>query len=517
MEKFWNSGQKDIISGLDILGARRYDQSLERLWVSGITTISIRARYLTLLPWVLTEFYQRELDKVIGDIAEFDEDKFKSVLQRLEFIVFVSSKAGYEWGETGDTYGVLGSNSFMEKYTELFNSGIVSLNFNKGGDSFGTYAMPCRQFGILGSSMPGNNLITPLTPRGQKISDIRVHNTKDCPLTVAIFNGGEVLKDDILEFGSHFSINGLLGDDGREEKEILQEFISTPYAEQTKDHYVRFNSTIRWVLSNLKEDKGKSSADIIQQNYSHFVYELPRDPPEVENAWFEYELKRKIHFSLELLLSSLKDTIDEYGGASLTDVLNDWSDITDIAESLQNQWASSITYNDTISNFSNNVSNELFDSSFIYNRSHQLSPSNRSLFALMIIVVAYNQVSRLRQAGEIKLHDEYHLNQTFRILKENWDSSIRDCLGEIINRVVIEPHLNTSWRKIGQGQKCSARFFPDGDLLRPTDKSVSPWFSQDRLRNVIQILSDLGFCYKNKQGKFLITENGKNFLDYLSD
>ena len=93
MEKFWNSGQKDIIKGLDILGARRYDQSLERLWVSGITTISIRARYLTLLPWVLTEFYQRELDKVIGDIAEFDEDKFKSVLQRLEFIVFVSSKA----------------------------------------------------------------------------------------------------------------------------------------------------------------------------------------------------------------------------------------------------------------------------------------------------------------------------------------------------------------------------------------------------------------------------------------
>ena len=105
MDKFWNIGEKDIIKGLDILGARRYDQSLERLWVSGITTISIRARYLTLLPWALTEFYQRELDKVTGDIAEFDEEKFKSVLQRLEFIVFVSSKMGREWGESGDTFG----------------------------------------------------------------------------------------------------------------------------------------------------------------------------------------------------------------------------------------------------------------------------------------------------------------------------------------------------------------------------------------------------------------------------
>jgi hypothetical protein len=324
------------------------------------------------------------------------------------------------------------------------------------------------------------------------------------------------LKEDVVEFGKHFSINGLLGDSGKEERDILQEFMSTPYSNQTEDYYRRFNSTIRWVLSKLNEDQGKSSADIIQLNYSHFVNELPRDHPEVENAWFEYELKRKIHFSLELLLSSLKDTIDEYGGASLTDVLNDWSDIIDIAESLQNQWASSITYNDTISNFSNNISNELFDSSFSYSRSHQLSPSNRSLFALMIIVVAYNQVSRLRKSGEIKLQDEYHLDQTFRILKKNWDSSIRDCLGEIINRVVIEPHLNTSWRKIGQGQKCSARFFPDGDLLRPTDKSVSAGFSQDRLKNVVQILSDLGFCNKN-QGKFLITENGKNFLDYLSN
>ena len=77
------------------------------------------------------------------------------------------------------------------------------------------------------------------------------------------------------------------------------------------------------------------------------------------------------------------------------------------------------------------------------------------------------------------------------------------------------PHLNTSWRKIGQGQKCSVRFYPDGDLLRPTGKRVNAWFSQDRLGNVIQMLSDLGLCSKNSNGKFLISKAGTVFLNEL--
>ncbi len=48
-----------VVSDLDILGYRQVDQDVEKAWVAGITTISYRARYLTLVPWLLSQYYEQ--------------------------------------------------------------------------------------------------------------------------------------------------------------------------------------------------------------------------------------------------------------------------------------------------------------------------------------------------------------------------------------------------------------------------------------------------------------------------
>jgi hypothetical protein len=204
MDSFWNSGERKKIKGLDILALRQLDQSIESQLVAGITTISFRARYLSLLPWILSEYYRREL-AAGGGRAHFDQARLAEILTRLEFIVLVASRKGKAWGESGNTYGVLGSVIHKNELAEFEEDSEVEVPSGRGGACYGTYIMPCRSFGLLDTT-GGDHVPIRITPRGQKISKARKLRFETSVLTRLIFEGGKLTLDQLLSEGRHFSV-----------------------------------------------------------------------------------------------------------------------------------------------------------------------------------------------------------------------------------------------------------------------------------------------------------------------
>jgi len=88
MEIFWNNGEHETIKGLDILGIRQLDQRIEQDWVSNVTTISYRARYLSLLSWLFVEYYNSQLTAEDGQ-ATFDENHFNHNLGDVHDYVYL--------------------------------------------------------------------------------------------------------------------------------------------------------------------------------------------------------------------------------------------------------------------------------------------------------------------------------------------------------------------------------------------------------------------------------------------
>ena len=401
-------------------------------------------------------------------------------------------------------YGVLGSDLFANALDELDAGGSIDLPDNQGGASYGTYVMPCRSFGILDTG-DGIQPVRVL-PRGLGLHRARRDVLQGSALVDAILHGGTIAAPTLESEAQFFSVNAL--DELENERDLLQEALLSEYVgnAEVSDRYRRFLATSRWVFERL-DGRAMSSAQLIAAAYKDAAD--GRSVDEVGMAWAEYELRRRVHFALELLLGALTKTLMDLTEGTVDDVLDDWSReepvpalLSDVLGIEQPVW------NVTLADMEEELATDAWiERAVPVSEARDLPSWCKALLGVVVLAASRRQTKAARAAGGIP-HRENYLERAFTVLDTEYDSSLRTALRKLLIEVVIEAHLSTTLRKMSQGQQCSLRFFPDGALLRPTGKPVTAGRSGDRLGNVLGMWADLGVLGR-QDGGFTLTERGR--------
>jgi hypothetical protein len=250
MDLFWNAGEGETIGGVDLLGLRQVDQDLEGAWVAGVTTVSIRARYLSLLVWVFAEYYERQLASGRGS-SVFDWSAFKAIVGRLEFITLAATVLS----PTPDTSGALGKRNLSPQIDLLRSGKSVALDMEALA-LHGTYLGPCRAVGLL-QDAPSAQRPIQVPPAGQALHRARSAAARGARLVDRVFTGGSLHRDDFVAEGHLFDLNGLMTDASAGERASL-----TAAFRRSPD----FRETMAWIFRSVA-DAPRSPWELVKENY----------------------------------------------------------------------------------------------------------------------------------------------------------------------------------------------------------------------------------------------------------
>ena len=501
MNVFWGDDLLDTTQGLDILGIRGIDQAVELALVNGITTISQRGRYFSILPWALGDF-------LVDRASEgFDWNSLMIYLRRVEFVTLAASRLDSEQNGA-DASGALGTNLHQDRINRLVHGEPVSFPDNQGGAILGTYLGPCRAIGLL---LDGDETIPyRLSLRGKKIWEVRRARLEDSPVMTAISSGAEFSRALAEAALPDFSLASLSS--SGEEASLLQSALFSPWdpgneleRARVAKAYDGINRTIVWANGMLATEPD-SAAGLLVRNFKNCIEGRSED--RIAFTWAEYEYRRRCHFALELLLAALTTSLTEFEEASITQIVSDWFSSFESSPLLSEIWprAPDAWESNAIESV-DSVPEHLFATERLPTSDlRHLAPSNQALVAIAVLAAAARQTGTIRRDGHLDRKATSPGERAVDIIESAGQEPFPDLVKRLVELTALA-HLQTTLRKMGAGQKCSLRFFPDGPLLRPTGIGMLPGHSNDRLTNVLRILTDVGELRRD-DGKFAPSDGG---------
>ena len=486
MDLAWGDGFGEETQGLDIVGVRSRDQRLEVALVNGITTISARGRYLTILPWTIGEYFSKEHDAAPH---EFDEAGLQTFMARVEFLTLACTSLDEAAGDAG---AALGTDVFFNEMRELKNDRPVAFPEHRSGSMFGTYFGPSRAIGLLRSGDASRaEPMAVLTPRGREVWEARRTALGDGEWRAMLWEAKLLTPAHVHALVPHFSLKQLPR--ATAEAEVLKAALLVPWPAAgsadpaVAEAYERFGDTIAWLRANKKPLRADP---LLAQTWRRAaVGEL--GSLTIERFWAEYEGRRRLHFGLELLLSAVSNTVLCRGHADLDEILDEWSSEPDLPEKLTKAWSTAmaawaLTGAEAVASVPDDLFlAEPFPEDIVKQKCHA-----RALGAFALLCALARQSAALRESNQFRNFGETG-DAALRCIEGAGSEPFRATLLQLVE-VVVRAHLSTTFRKMGGGQKCSLRFFPEGRRLITTNLQTGAGRSGARLSSVIRILRDVG-------------------------
>jgi hypothetical protein len=494
---FWGTDIAENTQGLDILGIRALDQSLEANLVNGVTTVSARGRYFSILPWAINTFYVMALDRS----RPFAMDELATFLTRVEFLIIAASQADPSRNAGG---AILGSDVFLEEMKAIAAGQDVPLPESKSSRILNTYYNPCKGLGLLDDGKVGSPVPYQLTDRGKALWKARQATLSDDSIVECLFDGGVLTKDQATRVVDSFSLGSM--DARSDEAALLREAFGNPWTTspslqpQLDQRYRRFEETRSWIQNWASN--GRASANrLLARNLDACCKQEQGSP--VSLAWADYEWRRRHHFALELLLSSVCGLLQDTDTASpkelveeaRADFLRDPAALTDLWPEASQAWYRSAR------DAAASVPVDLMAGRALpFPAFSELRASHRLLGAFALVCALDKQTRPFREFG-LGSPARSTSDLALELIMTADETPFETFIGIFMERCAIIPHLQVTLRKMSGGQKCSLRFFPDGQRLRLTANQSGAGFSNSRLDNTINILVDIGVFKRGANGE----------------